>query len=190
MLQRNRDDRTDNEKYDELIYAVSEITDDQGGNHLLPLGLVIKRTGKVADQNGDGQCHQEHQEQAGAAGKHGGIGRNGFRIRQIHAALQQRAQVPVTHGNHCQLSGDSAYNDTEVQSQTGHNRDDQGQNQECIPVEPVGQLGKEPVHGDVSCHQQTCDDKDPENQCNDIIEQPFLQIKRRFLRRCICNLTH
>ena len=100
MLQRNRDDRTDNEKYDELIYAVSEITDDQGGNHLLPLGLVIKRTGKVADQNGDGQCHQEHQEQAGASGKHGGIGRYGFRIRKFKSKreIMREGYIPKVLG--------------------------------------------------------------------------------------------
>jgi len=42
----------------------------------------------------------------------------------------------------------------------------------------------------ITRHQKSGDDEYPENQCNDIIEQPFLQIKRRFLRRCICNLTH
>ena len=103
------DDRTHHVQHDQLIDAVHEIADDVAGDHLAALRHVQDLAAEITEQHGDGDRENHRQHHAG-----------------------DPPDLPVGDQDQSDLSGHGAERHAEVQAHTGHDRDQQAEDQENV----------------------------------------------------------
>ncbi len=152
---------------EELVNAVSEEADNEAGDHLLAPGPVVQLAGEEADKSGDGQSKDKTEDQLPKTAE--------VKIGDAEVADQE----------HGQLAAHRPDDDAKVEAQTGDYGNDQGKDDESIPIKPAGQLRDEKVDGHPGRYDKAQNCKGDKDDGHGVIRQ-----KRRLLADKTLYLFH